>query len=113
MPGDPSPPRRPRINLLAAAAALFTLLFLASLRFAAVVSLTDHAATGIMAGGLWFQLRNPPPAPAFPASRPMRPPPVIKHDPLYVYRHGFSFQWWFEHSALPIPGLSQSWSAPL
>ncbi len=113
MPGDPSPRRRPRLNLLAiSAAALFTILFLASLRYAIIISPGPSLGIGLIAGGLWLNPNYGTPRPSFspfPGTVPMRPALPIHHPPMYIYRHGFSFQWWFEGPT----GTYTSWSAPL
>jgi hypothetical protein len=102
------PPRRCSITL--AFLALFTLAFLASLRWAFILSPTPNVRIGLVAGGLWFQLPNSRPAATSPfATTPMRPPPKLTPKPVYIYRHGFGFTWWYQESSF----FARSWSIPL
>src|SRR5690349_2727194 len=89
------------------ALALFALAYVASLRWAFVISPAPSLGVGLIAGGVWLNpnYSAPPNPPTIPGGwmvngkMPVYRPPVAappSHQALYVYRHGFGMQRWID-----------------
>ena len=68
------------------------LLWLLTTRYCLTVYLTSRHAIGVAAGAVFVQERDPPRPGVGPYSRPIKPDRRV----FYLYRHGFSTQWWYE-----------------